>query len=1417
VDVSGGREKTLEVILDTERCEALGITASTVRNRISTSESSRVYAGNIKDHNKRVFVNISAEYESLVDLEDLIILENGPVRLRDVAEVYFGTKEETSYSRVNGKQAVTVLLTRDAQANMIDLSHKTQELIKKLNKELAAKDVEIVIRQNMAEIMEKNIDLIINLSIVGGLLAVFLLWIFLKNLRLVLAVALAIPISVYSAFNFFYAYGISINALTLIGMALAIGMLLDNSVVVMENIYRLAAKKMHPDQAATQGTKEVMRAIIAATLTTITVFLPFVFAKDFFTRILGHHIGVSIISTLLISLVLALLLIPMVTHTFLKRSKKADSLVFQKVSIHNRLIQVYLLLLKSGMRFPARTIIGSLFVFFLALIISLTVSMSNMEEADQEEFKLYVSMPTGATLDKTDKVVAEIESKIESISERQDVVSQIYTDEAVLTIKLKEKYKSIDNRTIPNIKGDIQERVKGISEADIGFDPPQKSRRFSGDGGDAGNDFMEFMGIGSQKESVLVKGQDFDRMTNVANDIKYGLDGLSSIKRANINIASSRPEVHMEFDKQIMSRFGISAAAVSSELNSFQTEFSTNVRYKQGNDEFDIIIRSPQAVKEKTDRNMDELKNMIIKGSDNSVHKLDNISKLYFADGMSSIKRVNQDKQISISYRFLDEINSSSDLQEASREEVDQMIASLKLPGGVAVEVVHEKDDLADFKFLILAAFILIYMILASVFESFATPVVLMFSIPLAALGSLVALILTGSNLLTPNTLIGFLILLGVVVNNGIILIDYTRLLRKEGYSKQRALMMAGLARVRPILITAITTIIALFPLAMGKAEYVSMIGTPFAITVIGGLTMSTLLTLVFIPTFYSGLENSLNWIRSLDWRISLAQMIAIIAATFAIYIEMDSLLYQIIMFLIAIIGVPAVTWFIMNSLRQANEKLIATDEPITIQLRNLVKIYNRDSRFIREWKNGKAIRARLGMEKDFSSWKEFDQLIWQLPLVGFVIYFIYIHLESRLWFVLLPILLYLLVIEIWKPIRMFYSHLKENKGKRYRSFTNKLFYRLFFWLFPALNFYTYSQRGIALGWIIVVGIFWYCILLIAVTSHMLHRDQVNVNRIKGPFKGIRKLFFRFVLVIPVIGKKKVPFKALKGVSLTIENGMFGLLGPNGAGKTTMMRIICGILDQSYGKIFINGYDTAEKREELQGLIGYLPQEFGMYENMSAYEFLHYQGMLKNLKDKKIREERIEYVLKSVHMYEVRNDKIGSFSGGMKQRIGIAQILLHLPRILVVDEPTAGLDPRERIRFRNLLVELSRERIVIFSTHIIEDISSSCNQVAVVQKGELKYLGTPIDMNRIAEGKVWQFTATMEEFAELEKKLTIIHHMKDGNKIRIRCMADNQPDEHAIIVSPVLEDAYLYLLKNGAGEKRSTEFRQQSTEQNQLA
>ena len=897
-------------------------------------------------------------------------------------------------------------------------------------------------------------------------------------------------------------------------------------------------------------------------------------------------------------------------------------------------------------------------------------------------------------------------------------------------------------------------------------------------------------------------------MKNLADDVRSYIDRLSTIDNTGINVQENRPEVHLMFDMEYLGRNNFTLANLALALSTFGREYSSGATFRQGTETYDIIIKYADVngeVENNPEKTIDDLKRLEVVSSTGLVMEMDELADIIFTSGMGNIHRENQEKRITVTYNFTEEINNSKDLVGGARAEIESIVAGLNIPSGMAVEVVHEENQFKDFYYLIGIAFLLIYMILAAVFESLATPVVLMFSIPLAALGSLIALILTGNSLLNANTLTGFLILIGIVVNNGIILIDYTNILRKRGNRRQRALMTAGVARLRPILITASTTVIAMVPLAMGQAEYVSVIGASFAITVIGGLSLSTLLTLIFIPTFYSGLENSINWFKSLGWKNKFTQILIFAFLTFLIYTFIDKFLWKMITTILALILVPAGTWFIMNSLRKAREMVIPPDEPINIYVQSLVKIYERDSRWAREWKAGARIRERLGLHHHYTSWKDMSQIAWQIPIFGFLVYFTYFYLNNGFWIFIFSILTWFFLSAIWSSFKELFSNLTTGGKKIWLRRLSGLLDIAVFWLIPLMNLIWFQLKWENLAVVLILGFLWFAGLFIYKTGQKLTKENIDIYRLEGRFKNLRKTVYKLVAAVPLIGRKKKPFKALSCVSMKIGNGMFGLLGPNGAGKTTLMRIICGILEQSYGKVWINGLDSQLKREELQGLIGYLPQEFGTYENMSAHEYLHYMAMLKNIIDPKVREERVTYVLQAVHMVEHRHEKIGSYSGGMKQRMGIAQILLHLPRILVVDEPTAGLDPRERIRFRNLLVELGRERVVIFSTHIIEDISSSCNQVAVLNKGKLKYLGKPIDMTMEAEGHVWQFNIPAKEFGTFVEEHLVVHHMSEGENIRVRVVEENKPWENAVSASPSLEDAYLWLLRkkenNGSHEK----------------
>jgi multidrug efflux pump subunit AcrB/ABC-type multidrug transport system ATPase subunit len=1408
VNVFGGREKSVEIQLDMNVCEAYHITAATIRNKITQNYKARAFAGNVYESNRQYFVQVTSEYDDLKDISNLVIAP-GPILLKDVAKVYFGTKEETSYSRVNGKNSVSITLVNDAQSNLIELSHNTLATIARLNKDLASKDVQIKVQNNAADTMEKNLNQIGELALVGGILAILVLWIFLKNFQLVSIIALAIPISVLTAFNVFFGADISINSLTLVGMALAVGMLLDNSVVVLENIYRLRGIGLSPRDSVIQGTTEVWRSVFASTLTTITVFLPFIFSDNFLITLIGKNVGVSIISTLTISLFVAMLLVPMMAYSFL-RKENSKKLSFNVVSTRNKLVQAYVMLMKYSLRKPAQTIVGVLLFFFVSIFLCLAVSMNNLTQVETKAFRISVTMPVGSTIEATDKIVSQIETRIDSLKEKDDVTSNIQLENATVNVLLKEDYQKISKRTIAQIRDDVRARVEDVSGAVIDISDASETTASAGSGGGGGGggrqtstgtgNMMKLLGVGDNQERILIKGQDFDVMKNVAGDLQYYLESLESMRRVRVSYSDNRPEVHLRFHPLKMSENDIALGNISGELSSFNKETNTNIKFKQGTDEYDILIKEMPMMgttleQQKKPRTIYELRNLPIPDSKGTMHELQSISEIIYSSGAANITRVNREKQIEVSYSFVTAAQDSKDLLTTYRADVDKIVEGYKLPAGVAVQVLHEEDPLKDFYFLILAAFILIFMILASVFESISTPFVLMFSIPLAAIGSFVALIVTHNSLFSANTLIGFIILIGIVVNNGIILIDYTNILRKRGFRTERALILAGMSRIRPILITAIVTVIAMFPLAMGDNEYVGAIGAPFAITVIGGLSMSTLLTLIFIPTFYFGLENAIIWMKGLSLRTQIIQGVVLLLGVYLIYAHVDAFLWQMLDMIALVLVIPGTTWFVNNSLRKAKESIVDPNEPIQIRIQNLVKIYNWGGRFKREWIGNTRIRERAGQVKYYKSWRDFDDFVWELPILGFLFYFTFGYLQNGLFMFLLSHIIFFFSLYLWGPIREYLDYKGERDGLTWPSRMGKIGLGFIYWILPSIMLVLLYLAWSSIGSVVLIGILWYFALSVNRTAEMLYVQNVNIERLQGRFAGSRRVFFKLVEQMPIIGRKRDAFKALKGVSLQIDTGMIGLLGPNGAGKSTMMRIICGIYEQSYGKVWINGIDTQEKREELQGLIGYLPQEFGSYENMSAFEYLDYQALLKGLTNPVERATRIEYVLSSVHLWDRKDDKIGGFSGGMKQRIGIAQILLHLPRILVVDEPTAGLDPRERIRFRNLLVELSRERVVIFSTHIIEDISSSCNQVAVVNRGQLHYAGNPGDMVKLAEGLVWQYTIPAKEFDSFPAKDRVVHHSREGDLIKLRFLAAEKPSAEAIQVKPVLEEAYLCLLK----------------------
>ena len=1392
VTVYGGRVKSIEIRSNPEAMKALNISNAQISQALNQYNQERTFLGYISEPDRKYFVQLDANYDDVSQVENLVVA-NGPVYLKDVATVFFDYKEETTISRVNGMDAISVSLVNGSGENLLSLSKRTLKRIDEVNREVASQDLQLVVQSNSADQISNNISQIVKLAIMGGILAIVVLWFFLRNLSLVFFIALSIPVSVFSAFNIFYAADISINTLTLIGMALAIGMLLDSSIVVLENIYRLASMGMPPRLAALQGVKEVRKALIASTLTTVTVFLPFVFSDEPMIKLLGKNIGVSIISTLAFSLLMALTFIPMATAAMLERGG-GNSVFFSKMSIHDRPLQMYSTLLKTGLRKPGPTIGVAVAVLVVAFIFALSRNTGQNRQVDSDRINISITMPSGSVLDDTDEATATLEARLDSLPQKKDVISRIQEDQASITLTLQEGYNKKGGVSISNLVEQLSEELTLEGDIDVRVTPGYGGGQQSASGLSSLTRFMSMLGVGDNTERIVVKGSDTETMRIVSNNIRYYLEQMDFVINARADNPGGRREVQLTFDPVALASYNISNSAITNAINSLNRSTSTGASFKVGADEYDIVIMEDLTEEEEEagrwEKTLDDLRRVIVTDANGGTHELQQLASIRLSRGPSEVRRVNRDRRVNVTYAISQSEDLPKDVLDGYHEQIDDMIANYNLPSGLALEVQRGDDSTSEFKFLILASIILIFMILASSFESLTTPIVLLFSIPLAAIGSLLALLLSGNSLMNANTLTGFLILLGIVVNNGIILIDYSSTLRRRGYGRMRAIMTSGYSRLRPICITTITTIVTLIPMAMGDDEYAGAIGAPFALTVIGGLTFSAVLTLLLIPTLYISFENMRAWYKGLGRYTHILHAI-LYGVGLAVILTSVSGVFRVLLYIIVLaVLVPGVTYFIKSSVRIARKDIVREDEPITIEVRNLVKVYDWYSLFIRQWRSGLNIRRRLGLSRTFHHAKDFVSLLWQVVVFGYTGYMAGWYFEKEIWILLMTIITLAGINNIIKAVLQYVSY-KFKRGGVVSSKIRKILY----WALPICAMLFLSGRIESHGVMIFIAVVWLLGLCIRRTSDYLYGNNINVERLKGETAGLRRAWFLFVKSIPIIGKRKKPFKALRGVTFEIHSGMFGLLGPNGAGKSTFMRIVTGILRQSYGTVFINGMDTLKYREELQSLIGFLPQEFGMYEDMSAWDFLDYQAILKGIHDEKLRKERLEYVLTAVHMYEQRNSAIGSFSGGMKQRIGIALILLNLPRILVVDEPTAGLDPRERIRFRNLLVELSRDRIVIFSTHIIEDIASSCNQVVVIEKGSLKYFGLPSEMVNLAKDKVWLFDIEASRLGELDEKL-IANHIQDGDMIRVRYISPECPFPGAQPAEPNLEDAYLCLLKN---------------------
>jgi multidrug efflux pump subunit AcrB/ABC-type multidrug transport system ATPase subunit len=1386
VALFGGKEYAVEVIVDEDKCEAFGIPVSEVGRAIAAANRRTEYLGDITEHNKKYFVSLTGRFASVVALRELPIGTSRRVLLKDVAEVDFGRKDADTLSRVDGNQAAMLVLRKDSTANMLRVAAKVYREIDKLNRELKDRDIQIKIIADTAETVGDSIRRVEQLALFGVALALGLLLQFVKRLRTVSVIVIAIPVSLLITFNLMYALDLSINLLSLLGFAFAIGLLVDNSVVVIENTFRHAARARDGIAAAIQGTKEVAMPIVAMTSTSIVAFLPVFFLVNNEFRLIMEEFVYSIGTPLIVSVFVSLTLVPMLAARTIDRRVASERK-------HNRITEIYMALLKVALRHRGFTLVMTVVLFFFSLIICLPLSFFSAQSATAaENIKYEINFRRGTPIESASRLTAKLEELGRALPDVKLIHSTIDEQRATVTIEFLDPEDRTTDLDIGAMSRQIEEQVAAIEG--LGRDRVWDARKGRPGGERPNQDSMQVLNASGGPERIELRGEDAEVLEKIALQVKQRLTRSFEdyMRPPRVSTEAGGPELEIRGMRGVLARWGLTMSDMANVIWFTRPHGDEQlVPFATGEEDIDILVR----MKDAEERTIGDLEGMRLPTPDGHYLALSEVASFKVGEASKRILRRNQQHEMNVEYSFNEEITRSATRLKALQAQVDEVVASMVLPQGYTFEIVHEENEDASMRWTMIAAIVCVFLLLAGLFEDLVTPLCIMATFPLAIIGVLWGLVITQTSFTDYMVWVGLIMLVGIVVNDAILTLGQTRSLRQKGYGLTRAVVEGGRNRLRPIIMTTATTVLAMLPLAI-RSGGDSELWPPFAITVIFGLLAATFFTLVFIPALYLSLKDIGAWLMSvglLGLAIAMGATVTLVYFGFMRAGWVESLVWRTVLAPTAFVSVVALIWIVLRTVRVVRHVNVFENEEIRLSIRNLTKTYGSDGPFARDWKVKR--RREAGMrergESRVNKRHLREDLIWKVTLYGLIGYF-HFYFDNPFWLFVTGCATWAALYDLIKTI----GTLVEGDAfldldlhpSRWRRFVWRSGLRL-----PTLALAGYfywrlqSQLWLAI-FFAVVALALHSLNEVAAQSR---RDGVD-ERLR---RGLRARLKRVALRIPIIAGVRPQVNALSQVNLDIGKGVFGLLGPNGAGKTTLMRMLGNIYEPTCGCIEINGRNTRRFRSDVQPIIGYLPQHFGLYQHFSVWEYLSYFALLNEIFDTGERESLVEKVIQEVHLEDRKHDKIGSLSGGMKQRVGIAQTLLHLPKIIVVDEPTAGLDPLERISLRNLLAELGRDRIVVLSTHIIEDVMSTCHDLAVLSEGKVVFRGSPQELLDTAEGRVRESLVDPVDLRELTDKANVISQVVEENGIQVRFVVRDGGKELGKSVEPTLEDAYVNLLQ----------------------
>lgn len=759
------------------------------------------------------------------------------ITLEDVADVFMTDNSDEIYANVNGEPGIMITIQKQTGYSTGDVSDKILDKFEELKTE--NENLILITLMDQGIYIDLVMDSIINNVLFGAVLAVLILILFLKDLRPTAVVACSIPISIITAIVCMYFSGVTLNVISLSGLALGVGMLVDNSIVVIENIYRLRNEGYSAKEAAIKGAGEVAGAIMASTLTTVCVFLPIVFTEGI-TRQLFVDMGLTIAYSLLASLLVALTVVPAMASGMLSKTKA------QKESrIFGGLMKLYEKLLELALRFKPVVLLLVLVLLVTSAIAAFSKGTAFMPDMDSTQITISLTMPKDTPLDQTAGVTDEVVARIMEMEDVVDVGAMASASSLSLltgggnsAANATDIYVSLDEdkkRDNIEIAAEITEKLEDILEANQAEIAIETSS-------------MDMSAMGGSGINVLVKGRDIDTMQSIAREVAVIVEGVEGTAEVSDGLEESTGEMRIIIDRDKAIEHGLTVAQVYQQIQEKLAASASATTLETEIKEYDVYVKHANNMELTRELIRDlELDRTKQDGTKEKV-KLSDIAAFESMESPKAVNRVDQTRYVSVTAAIADGYNVGlvSDAVEKALKDYD-------MPAGYSLEMSGENETITDameqIYLMLILAIIFMYLIMVAQFQSLLSPFIIMFTIPLAFTGGFIGLFISNSEV-SVIALIGFVMLSGIIVNNGIVLVDYINQLREGGMAKREAILTAGRTRIRPVMMTALTTILALSTMVFSDDMGADM-SKPMSIVTIGGLIYGTLLTLVVIPCIY--------------------------------------------------------------------------------------------------------------------------------------------------------------------------------------------------------------------------------------------------------------------------------------------------------------------------------------------------------------------------------------------------------------------------------------------------------------------------------------------------------------------------------------------------------------------------------------